>query len=126
MTRTLASLLSTLVLLGLVAPRAQAAGLPIVISATVDYTDKTVTISGENFGSSPTVKLDSMTFPTMTAASKQIVADFHGAKSAKRYECKEHSRHGCEEEGECHDTRVESQADEEWQGGAHVFGNELR
>ena len=79
MTRTLASLLSTLVLLGLVAPRAQAAGLPIVISATVDYTDKTVTISGENFGSSPTVKLDSMAFPTMTAASKQIVADFPNA-----------------------------------------------
>lgn len=76
MTRILASLLSTLILVGFVTPRAQAAGLPLVISATVDYTHKTVTISGQNFGSSPTVTLDSITFPTMSAASKQIVADF--------------------------------------------------
>ena len=76
MIRILALLLSTLVLAGLAAPSAQAAGLPVIISATVDYTQKTVTISGQNFGSSPTVTLDSMTFPTMTAASKQIVADF--------------------------------------------------
>jgi hypothetical protein len=71
-----ALLLSTLTLVGLVTTRAQAAGLPLVISATVDYTHKTVTITGQNFGSSPTVTLDSMTFMTMTAASKQIVADF--------------------------------------------------
>ncbi len=76
MTRTLALLLGTLVTVSLVTPRAQAAGLPLVISATVDYTHKTVTITGQNFGSSPTVTLDSMTFPTMSAASKQIVADF--------------------------------------------------
>jgi uncharacterized protein DUF1566/collagen triple helix repeat protein len=76
MTRILALLLSTLVLFGFLAPKAQAAGLPIVISVTVDYTHKTVTITGQNFGSSPTVTLDSMTFPTMTSASKQIVADF--------------------------------------------------
>jgi hypothetical protein len=76
MTKIFVLLLSTLILVGLAAPRAQAAGLPVVISATVDYTHKTVTISGQNFGSSPTVTLDSITFPTMTAASKQIVADF--------------------------------------------------
>jgi hypothetical protein len=75
MNRLFGLLFSTLIF-GLSAAGAQAAGLPIVISATVDYTHKTVTISGENFGSSPTVKLDSMTFPTMSAASKQIVADF--------------------------------------------------
>jgi Protein of unknown function (DUF1566)/Collagen triple helix repeat (20 copies) len=56
--------------------RAPAAGLPVVISATVDYMHNTLTISGQNFGGLPTVTLDSMTFPTMTAASKQIVADF--------------------------------------------------
>jgi hypothetical protein len=75
-TRVFALLLSTVVLTELIAPKAQAAGLPVVISATVDYTHKTVTITGQNFGSSPTVTLDSITFPTMTAASKQIVADF--------------------------------------------------
>jgi hypothetical protein len=71
-----ALLLGILVLTGLVTPNAQAAGLPIVISATVDYAHNTLTITGQNFGSSPTVMLDSMTFPTMTSASKQIVADF--------------------------------------------------
>src|SRR5580704_10410085 len=55
---------------------AQAAGLPLIISATVNYSQNTVTITGQNFGSSPTVTLDSMTFPTMSSASKQIVADF--------------------------------------------------
>jgi hypothetical protein len=75
MTRTLALLLSMLALVGL-APWTQAAGLPLVVSATVDYTHNTVTITGQNFGSSPMVTLDSITFPTMSAASKQIVADF--------------------------------------------------
>jgi hypothetical protein len=70
MTRILALFLSTLVLFGLLAPGARAAGLPVIISATVDYLHKTVTITGQNFGSSPTVTLDSMTFPTMTAASR--------------------------------------------------------
>jgi hypothetical protein len=76
MTRILALLLSTFVSLGLAAPKAQAAGLPVINSATVDYTHNTVTITGQNFGSSPTVTLDSITFLTMSSASKQIVADF--------------------------------------------------
>lgn len=76
MIRIHALLLSTLVLVGLAEPRAQAAGLPIVISATLDYTLKTVTISGQNFGSSPSVTLDSIALPTVSSASNQIVADF--------------------------------------------------
>jgi len=44
---------------------AQAAGLPLVISATLNYSQNTLTISGQNFGISPTVTLDSITFPTM-------------------------------------------------------------
>ena len=55
---------------------AEAAGLPLIISATVNYSQNTLTITGQNFGSSPTVTLDSMTFPTMSSASNQIVADF--------------------------------------------------
>lgn len=74
--KILALLLSALLLTGLIAPEAQAAGLPVVISAAVDYTHKTVTITGQNFGSSPTVTLDAMTFPTITTGNKQIVADF--------------------------------------------------
>jgi hypothetical protein len=53
-----------------------AAGLPVVISATVNYSQNTLTITGQNFGGSPTVTLDSMTFPTMSSSSSQIVADF--------------------------------------------------
>jgi hypothetical protein len=75
MIRTLALLLA-LFSAGSLPLQTQAAGLPIVISATVDYTHNTVTLTGQNFGSFPTVTLDSITFPTMTAASKQIVADF--------------------------------------------------
>jgi hypothetical protein len=85
MTKFFALLLSTLVLTELIAPKAQAAGLPVVISATVDYTHNTVTISGQNFGSSPTVTLDSMTFPTMTTGAKQIVADFPNTSSPSSF-----------------------------------------
>jgi hypothetical protein len=85
MTKIFALLLSTLVLTELIAPKAQAAGLPVVISATVDYTHKTVTINGQNFGSSPTVTLDSITFPTMTAGTKQIVADFPNTSSPSSF-----------------------------------------
>jgi hypothetical protein len=70
-----ALLISVFLALAVSAP-AQAAGLPLIESATVNYTNKTLTITGQNFGSSPTVTLDSMTFPTMSSASNQIVADF--------------------------------------------------
>jgi hypothetical protein len=63
-------------LLGLMSSPAQAAGLPLVISATVDYTHGTLTVSGQNFGSSALVMLNSLTFPTTSSASSQIVASF--------------------------------------------------
>jgi hypothetical protein len=34
-------------------PSAHADGLPVVISATVNYTSGTLTISGQNFGNNP-------------------------------------------------------------------------
>jgi hypothetical protein len=57
---------------------AHAAGLPVVISATVDYTHNTLTIGGQNFGNSPAVTLDALAFATQTGAStsSQIVANF--------------------------------------------------
>jgi hypothetical protein len=55
---------------------ARGAGLPLIISATVDYTHGTLTVSGQNFGSSPLVMLNSLTFPTLSPGSGQIVASF--------------------------------------------------
>ena len=55
---------------------AQAAGLPLVISATVDYAHGTLTVSGQNFGTNPTVMLDSLAFPVQSPGSGQIVAGF--------------------------------------------------
>lgn len=75
MTRIFGLLLSTLILLGLLAPKAQAAGLPIVTSATVDYTHMTLTITGQNFGSNPVVTLDKLSFPTVSTSTNQIVAN---------------------------------------------------
>ena len=53
-----------------------AAGLPLITSATVDYTHGTLTVSGQNFGSNPTLMLDSQPFPVQSPGSGQIVANF--------------------------------------------------
>src|SRR5271166_5910935 len=71
--------------LGLISSPVQAAGLPVVISATVNYTNKTLTITGQNFGSSPTVTLDAMTFPTQSSGSSQIIADFPTSTPPSRF-----------------------------------------
>jgi hypothetical protein len=69
-------------LLGLFSSVSEAAGLPLVISATVDYTQNTLTISGQNFGSNPAVTLDALAFPTQSpSSSSQIVANFPGGKA---------------------------------------------
>ena len=70
---------------GFLASMAQAAGLPLVISATVDYSHNTLTISGQNFGSNPAVTLDSLAFPTQSSASSQIVANFPAAKAPSSF-----------------------------------------
>lgn len=72
-------------LLGLFSFGVRAAGLPLVISATVDYTHNTLTISGQNFGSNPTVTLDSLAFPTQSSASSQIVANFPSGKAPSSF-----------------------------------------
>jgi Protein of unknown function (DUF1566)/Collagen triple helix repeat (20 copies)/IPT/TIG domain len=76
MIKHLALLFSVIVLSGILPARAPAAGLPIVISATVDYTHTTLTITGQNFGGNPVVTLDKLNFPTVSASSNQIVAAF--------------------------------------------------
>ena len=70
---------------GVFSPRTQAAGLPLVISATVDYTHSTLTINGQNFGSSPAVTLDALAFSTQSSASSQIVANFPSGKAPSSF-----------------------------------------
>ena len=72
-------------LLEIFSPATQAGGLPLVISATVDYTHNILTISGQNFGSSPTVTLDALAFPTQSSASSQIVANFPSGKAPSSF-----------------------------------------
>src|SRR5690348_4852554 len=62
--------------LGLIATQAEAAGLPVVINATVDYTHGTLTINGQNFGSSPTVTVNNLNFRTQSSSGNQIIATF--------------------------------------------------
>ncbi len=81
----LRAMLGVASLITVVSGPAQAAGLPLVISATVNYTSNQLTITGQNFGSSPTVTLDSTTFPTMSSASNQIVADFPNSTPASSF-----------------------------------------
>jgi hypothetical protein len=64
---------------------AHAAGLPVVISATVDYTHNTLNISGQNFGNSPAVRLDALAFSTQSSASSQIVANFPSGKAPSSF-----------------------------------------
>jgi len=64
----------------------QAIGLPLVVSATIDYTHNTLTISGQNFGSNPAVTLDSMAFPAQTPSSNaQIVANFPSGRAPSTF-----------------------------------------
>jgi collagen triple helix repeat protein len=60
------------------APTAYAGGLPIIISATVNNTNATLTVSGQNFGSNPVITLNNLNFPAVVGASSstQIVANF--------------------------------------------------
>jgi hypothetical protein len=62
--------------LGLAVGAAQAAGLPLIVSAMVDYSHNTLLINGQNFGSNPLVTLNSLTFTTVSTGSTQIVANF--------------------------------------------------
>lgn len=70
----------SLAMLQLAAAPARAAGLPLILSATVDYTQKTLTITGQNFGSDPTITLDSLPLTTASVTSGAIVADFPSSR----------------------------------------------
>jgi hypothetical protein len=63
-------------LVALLPAEAPAAGVPLVISATVNYGAGTLTVSGQNFGSNPAVTLDKLSFPAVSASANQIIANF--------------------------------------------------
>jgi hypothetical protein len=75
----LGAILVSLLLITAGSAPAQAAGLPVIISTTVDYTHNTLTVNGQNFGSSPAITVDSMKFPTVSSSSTQIVGSFPAA-----------------------------------------------
>jgi hypothetical protein len=52
---------------------------PIINSAVVDYGNKTITISGANFGLGPVITLGGVTLAVQTATSTQLVANFPAA-----------------------------------------------
>jgi hypothetical protein len=71
--------------LGLISLGARAAGLPLIISATVDCAHNTLTITGQNFGSNPNITLDASAFPTQSSAGGQIVANFPGGRAPSSF-----------------------------------------
>src|SRR5439155_375264 len=76
-----AMLISSFLTLAVGTPAQATTPAPFVISATVDYTHNTLTITGQNFGSSPTITVDSLTFPTSSSSSSQIVGNFPSDRS---------------------------------------------
>jgi hypothetical protein len=76
---------AAIALMGVLTAPAKAEGLPLVVSATVDYNHKTLTISGKHFGKSPIVTLDAITFQTSSSAGNQVVAKFPSDKAPSSF-----------------------------------------
>jgi uncharacterized protein DUF1566 len=68
-----AMLISAFLTVAVSAPAQADVHPPFVISATVDYTQKTLTITGQNFGSTPTITLGPMTLTTKPPASGSLI-----------------------------------------------------
>jgi hypothetical protein len=63
-----ALILAVLSVLILRTPQALAAGLPLIDSTTINYSTGTLIVTGQNFGSNPTVMLDKMSFPVLSSS----------------------------------------------------------
>jgi pSer/pThr/pTyr-binding forkhead associated (FHA) protein len=72
-------------LMGAMSAPANAQSFPLVVSATVDYHHRTLTISGKNFGKSPLVTLDAIAFQTKSSAANQVVANFPSDKAPSSF-----------------------------------------
>ena len=64
---------------------ARAAGVPVVISTTVDSLHNTLTINGQNFGSNAIITLGSIKFTTVSSSSTQILGSFPAGNSASSF-----------------------------------------
>ena len=62
-----------------------AQGIPIITSASVNYSNNTITIGGVNFGTSPTVTLGGVTLTAAHGSSTQITANFPAASPASGF-----------------------------------------
>ena len=58
---------------------AQALGIPLIISTSVDSQHGTVIINGQNFGKAPVVNLNQLLFRTQSATTTQVIATFPDA-----------------------------------------------
>jgi hypothetical protein len=68
-------------LFGIVNSPAYASGIPLVLNTTVNSSTATLTINGQNFGSSPVVTLNNSSFPIIQPpGASQIVAGFPNDK----------------------------------------------
>jgi hypothetical protein len=77
--KNLIAVIFSMLALSVLAPsRADALGLPIITSATVNYSNATLTVTGQNFGNSPAVTLSNINFPIVpgAASSTKVVASF--------------------------------------------------
>jgi hypothetical protein len=72
-------------LMGAMNAPANAQSLPLVVSATVDYNHRTLTISGKNFGKAPLVTLDAIAFQTKSSAANKVVANFPSDKAPSSF-----------------------------------------
>jgi hypothetical protein len=71
---------------GLMSSPAHAAGLPVVISTTVDSANNMLTINGQNFGSNPLITLGSLKFTTAAGSSStRIVGNFPTGNPASSF-----------------------------------------
>jgi Protein of unknown function (DUF1566)/Collagen triple helix repeat (20 copies) len=71
---------------GLMSGPAHAAGLPVVISTTVDSAHNMLTINGQNFGSNPLITLGSLKFTTAAGSSStRIVGNFPTSNPASSF-----------------------------------------
>lgn len=77
-------LILSLLFLGAAAAQAQS-GSPVVMSGVIDYGNKTITISGANFGSSPTIKLGGVTLTAQTTTPTKVVASFPAASPPSHF-----------------------------------------
>src|ERR1700747_2898485 len=83
--RTALGIFHGLLLVGLMASAAHAQFLPEINSAVVNYTSKTITLTGTKFGLGPMVNFDAMPLNVQTATATQIVAAFPSASPPSNF-----------------------------------------